>query len=70
VANTANGPVTAYRVTFESVEVGGIVLRNVQGAIVEGDRTVLPLVLIGMSFLRQVDMQRSGDTMQLLKRYY
>jgi aspartyl protease family protein len=70
VANTANGPVTAYRVTFESVEVGEIVLRNVQGAIVEGDRTVLPLVLIGMSFLRQVEMQRSGDTMQLLKRYY
>ncbi len=70
VANTANGPVTAYRVTLESVQVGEIVLRNVQGAVIEGDRTVLPLVLIGMSFLRQVDMQRSGDTMQLLKRYY
>ena len=70
VANTANGPVTAYRVTLESVQVGEIVLRNVQGSIIEGDRTVLPLVLIGMSFLRQVDMQRTGDTMQLLKRYY
>ena len=70
MASTANGSVTAYRVTFESVQVGEIVLRNVPGSIIEGDRTVLPLVLIGMSFLRQVDMQRSGDTMQLLKRYY
>jgi aspartyl protease family protein len=70
VVNTANGPATAYLVTLESVQVGEIVLRNVQGSIIEGGRTQLPLVLIGMSFLRQVDMQRSGNTMQLLKRYY
>lgn len=70
MVNTANGPVTAYRVTLESVQVGEIVLRNVPGSIIEGDRKLLPLVLIGMSFLRQVDMQRSGDTMQLLKRHY
>lgn len=68
--NTANGPVTAYLVKLESVQVGEIVLKNVQGTIVEGGSTQLPLVLIGMSFLRQVDMQRSGDTMKLLKRYY
>lgn len=70
VANTANGPATAYLVTLESVQVGEIVLTNVQGSIIEGGRTQLPLVLIGMSFLRQVDMQRSGNTMQLLKRHY
>lgn len=70
MVNTANGIATAYLVTLESVQVGEIVLRNVQGSVIEGGRTQLPLVLIGMSFLRQVDMQRSGDTMQLLKRYY
>jgi aspartyl protease family protein len=70
VVNTANGPATAYQVTLESVQVGEIVLRNVQGSIIEGGRAQLPLVLIGMSFLREVDMQRSGDKMQLLKRYY
>jgi aspartyl protease family protein len=70
VVNTANGPATAYLVTLESVQVGEIVLRNVQGSIIEGGRTQLSLVLIGMSFLREVDMQRSGDKMQLLKRYY
>jgi aspartyl protease family protein len=69
VVNTANGPANAYLVTLESVQVGEIVLRKVQGTIIEGGRTQLPLVLIGMSFLRQVDMQRSGNTMQLLKRY-
>jgi aspartyl protease family protein len=69
MVNTANGPSTAYLITLESVQVGEIVLRNVQGSIVEGGKTQLPLVLIGMSFLRQVDMQRSGNTMQLLKRY-
>ena len=68
--NTANGLGTAYLVTLESVQVGEIVLRNVQAAVIEGDRAQLPLVLIGMSFLRQVDMQRSGNTMRLLKRYY
>ena len=69
MVNTANGPATAYMVTLESVQVGEIVLRNVQGSIIEGDRTQLSLVLIGMSFLRHVDMQRSGSSMQLLKRY-
>ena len=68
--NTANGPATAYLVKLESVQVGDIVLRNVQGTVLEGGGTQLPLVLIGMSFLRQVDMQRSGNTMQLMKRYY
>lgn len=67
--NTANGPASAYMVTLESVQVGEIVLRNVQGTIIEGDKTQLSLVLIGMSFLRHVDMQRSGNSMQLLKRY-
>jgi aspartyl protease family protein len=69
MVNTANGRASAYMVTLETVQVGEIVLRNVQGTIIEGDRTQLALVLIGMSFLRQVDMQRSGDSMQLLKRY-
>lgn len=68
--NTANGPATAYLVKLESVQVGEILLRNVQATVLEGGGTQLSLVLIGMSFLRQVDMQRSGNTMQLMKRYY
>ena len=67
---TANGPATAYLAAIESVQVGDIVLTNVEGSIVEGDKTQIPLVLIGMSYLRQVDMIRSGNTMQLLNRHY
>ena len=70
IAQTANGSSSAYVVAFASVQVGDIVLTNVPGVVMEGGNAQLPLVLIGMSFLRQVDMQRSGNTMLLLKRHH
>jgi aspartyl protease family protein len=70
VARTASGPATAYLVMLASVQVGDIVLANVQGVVIDVGRRELPLVLIGMSFLRNVDMQRSGNTMVLQKRDY
>jgi aspartyl protease family protein len=62
VSHTANGPVPVYRVTLASVQVGDVVLANVAATVHEGP---LPITLIGMSFLKQVDMRRSGDTMML-----
>ena len=62
---TANGEVPAYLVTLASVQVGDVALANVPAAVHEGGRERLPLVLIGMSFLRQVEMRRSGNTMSL-----
>lgn len=62
---TANGPAVAWLVTFARVQVGDIVLLNVPGAVTEGGAERLSTVLIGMSFLRHVDMRRSGDTMTL-----
>lgn len=70
VAQTASGPSTAYLVTLPSVRVGDIVLTNVPGVVIDVGKRELPLVLIGMSFLRNVDMQRSGNTMVLQKRDY
>ena len=70
VAHTASGPSAAYLVTFSSVQVGEIVLTNVPGSVIEVGKKELPLVLIGMSFLRNVDMQRSGNTMLLQRRDY
>jgi aspartyl protease family protein len=29
----------------------------------------MPIVLLGMSFLNRMEMQRSGDTMTLRRRY-
>jgi aspartyl protease family protein len=69
-AHTASGPASAYLVTFTRVQVGDIVLSNVPGTVIDVGKRELPLVLIGMSFLRHVDMQRSGNTMILLKRDY
>ena len=65
ITQTANGPATVYAVTFARVQVGDIVLANVPGAVAEGGADRLPIVLIGMSFLRHVEMRRSGDTMTL-----
>ena len=49
---------------------GEIVLTDVPGSVIEASRRELPLVLIGMSFLRNVDMRRSGDTLLLERRHY
>lgn len=62
---TANGPVQAYLVALARVQIGDVVLSNAQGAVVEGGADKLPIVLIGMSFLRNVEMRRSGNTMTL-----
>lgn len=60
---TANGPVVSYMVLLASVQVGEVVLTNVPTTIQEGGG--LPVALIGMSFLKQVEMRRSGNTLTL-----
>ncbi|MEA3191704.1 MAG: aspartyl protease family protein [Betaproteobacteria bacterium] len=62
---TANGRAFVYAVTFAKVQLGDIVLVNVPGAVAEGGADKLPTVLLGMSFLRHVEMRRSGDTLTL-----
>lgn len=65
LVQTANGPAAAYLVNFARVQVGDIVLANVPGTVAEGGAEKVSVVLIGMSFLRHVDMRRSGDTLTL-----
>ena len=62
---TANGRAFVYAVTIARVQVGDIVLVNVPGEVAEGGADMLPIVLLGMSFLRHVEMRRSGDTLTL-----
>ena len=66
VVQTANGTASVYRVTLDTVEVGGIVLHNVDAAVTDSE---LPVMLLGMSFLNRTDMKRDGDVMTLIKRY-
>ena len=66
LVGTANGTAVAYRVKLDTVQVGGIVVNNVDAAVLEGN---LPIALLGMSFLNRTDMRRDGQTMVLIKRF-
>ncbi|MEI7612846.1 MAG: TIGR02281 family clan AA aspartic protease [Betaproteobacteria bacterium] len=66
IANTANGQTVVTRVKLDSVRVGEIVLNNVDALVHQQD---MPVVLLGMSFLNRMEMQRDGDSMTLKKRY-
>ena len=63
---TANGQAVVSRVKLDSVRVGEIVLNNVDALVHQQD---MPVALLGMSFLNRMEMQRSGETMTLKKRY-
>jgi len=63
---TAAGVIPAWHVTFNTVKVGGIVLNQVEGMVVE---TGLDVPLLGMSFLNRMEMKRDGQTMTLTQRY-
>jgi aspartyl protease family protein len=64
--NTAAGVVPAWRVVFNTVKVGGIVVNQVEGLVVESG---LNVALLGMSFLNRMEMKRDGQTMTLTQRY-
>ncbi|MBI3374235.1 MAG: TIGR02281 family clan AA aspartic protease [Betaproteobacteria bacterium] len=64
---TANGVVTVYRVKLDTVRVGSIELHNVDALVHEGSG--LDVVLLGMSFLNRVEMQRAGDRLTLKRRF-
>lgn len=64
---TASGVEEAYGVILRTVKVGEIELRDVQATVIDGD---FPSdVLLGMSFLGRVDMQRVGTTLTLRKKF-
>ena len=65
---TANGLVIAYNVKFDTVRVGDIMLNNVDGIVMENQQLGI-VGLLGMSFLNRTEMQRSGDSMTLTRRY-
>jgi aspartyl protease family protein len=64
---TANGTTIVYMVKLDAVQVGDIMVNNVDAAIIEGDK--LPIALLGMSFLNRMEMRRAGDTLTLIRRY-
>jgi aspartyl protease family protein len=67
VAQTANGPATVYLVTIPHVQVGDIAFSNIAGSVAVDPGAQQAPALIGMSFLRHVEMRRSGNTMTLMR---
>lgn len=67
MTSTANGVVPVYRVVLNNVKVGDITLNQVEGSVQEGNG--LDIVLLGMSFLKRLEMKRDGTSLTLTKKY-
>ncbi|OUR73629.1 clan AA aspartic protease [Methylophaga sp. 41_12_T18] len=64
---TASGITLAYPVKLDVVQVGEIKLYNVQAMVLDGAEP--SRALLGMTFLGQLDMQRSGLRMDLKQKF-
>jgi len=62
---TAAGTIVTYRTTLDSVELGGIRIRDVTASI--NPRMSGGDVLLGMSFLKNLEMTQRGDRLTLRK---
>lgn len=60
---TANGVITAYRTTLDSVSIGPMSVHNVPASINPGMRDME--ILLGMSVLKHVEFTQRGDTLIL-----
>jgi aspartyl protease family protein len=60
-SSTANGMITTYATTLDSVQLGDITLHNVRASINPNGEDVL----LGMSFLKQLEFTQRGDTLIL-----
>ena len=66
-SSTANGITPIYLIILNTVKVGDITLHNVEASVSEGNG--LSEALLGMSFLKRLEMRREGSTMTLTKQY-
>lgn len=67
IVSTASGYANAYKVTLDRVQVGEIGLNNVAAMVVEGGSPLS--VLLGMTFLNQVEMKNEGNVMLLRAKH-
>lgn len=66
MAQTAQGEAVSHFVNIPAVEVGGIEVRNVRAAVVEGSYP--RNILLGMSFLRHVDIEQREGVLMLREK--
>lgn len=63
---TANGQTTGWRVRLPTVQIGDVLVYDVEGVV---NPSSMPVVLLGNSFLSRFEMSRNSDQLVLLKRY-
>jgi aspartyl protease family protein len=66
MATTASGVTPMYLVTLDRVSIGEIALRDVEAGVLLGEHPDVPL--LGMSFLGKLDMNRTGNRLELIRR--
>ncbi|MGE0486530.1 MAG: TIGR02281 family clan AA aspartic protease [Gammaproteobacteria bacterium] len=64
--DSASGKVSAFRVTLHEVKVQGLRVSEVIALVVDGDGPYTPL--LGQSFLKNLDMHRKGQVLELRAR--
>lgn len=64
---TASRIEKAFRINLDQVQIGQIKLNNVSALVLDGPEP--SRALLGMSFLGQLDMQRSGERMDLKQKF-
>lgn len=64
---TASGGSKAYAVKLDTVKLGGILQRNVDAFVVDGDEP--HTVLLGMSYLQRVNIKNDGQVMILEQKF-
>ncbi|MFO1370568.1 MAG: TIGR02281 family clan AA aspartic protease [Marinagarivorans sp.] len=64
ISTTANGDVRVYRTVIERLQLGDIVLHNVKGSLNPG-MDANNEILLGMSFLKQLDFSQTNDVLTL-----
>jgi aspartyl protease family protein len=65
-ASTASGVAPMYAISIDQLSIDGLTLRNIDAGVIVGGFPQVPL--LGMSFLGQLNMQRTGNQMVLRKR--
>lgn len=65
--HTASGNARAYRVTLDTLQIGGITLNMVESVVLDGSAP--SVALLGMSVLNRLDMKRDGIALTLTKKY-
>jgi len=66
-SSTASGYAKIYKLKLDSVQIGDIVVNNVEAAVLDGDFPTT--ALLGMSFLNRVNMKRDGQLLMLEKKW-